>query len=96
MRKINPLDERKRDLSSTGLCNLLDFKPEKKTALEFYIFDFSMDTEAKEMLKMGYKHFEFVYSELERLERITKAIMALDKKTVAEACHIAEAIQYIR
>lgn len=95
MKKYNSLDERKKTLIDTGLCNIFDFIPEKITRFDNYTFDFAMDTEAKGLMKKAFECLNLVPSECERVERITKAIMLLDKVQTAEACHIAEAIQYL-
>ena len=95
MKKHNSLDERKKELLSTGLCETFDFRPESKTQIDNYIFDFAMDSEAKDLMKLAHKQLCLVDSQLERAERIIKAIMKLDNKTVAEPCHVAEAIQYV-
>ena len=95
MRKHNPLDERKKELMATGLCQLFDFRPESRTRIENYTFDFPADVEAIKLLRMATDNLSLVDSQLERIERITKAIMKDDNKTTAEACHIAEAVQYV-
>lgn len=95
MKKHNALDERKKELCATGLCSSFDFVPECKTRIENYTFDFSMSDEALAVFKLAHEYFGFTDSHLERLERITKAILALDGKNTVEAYHIAEAIQYI-
>ena len=95
MKKNIPLEMRKKELIATGLCNTFDFIPETKTSIENYTFDFQSDTEAKSLLKLAHKQLSLVDSQLERLERITKAILKLENKTVAEPCHIAEAVQYV-
>lgn len=94
--KVNhPLEQRKKELAETGLCSIFDFTPEKNTKLEFYTFDFAMDSEAKQLLKMAYNQLSLVNSQLERIERITKAILKVENKKIAEAYHIAEAVQYV-
>lgn len=95
MKKHNSLDERKKELVNTGLCFTFDFIPEKKTSFKDYTFDFAMDTGAKAVMQKAFDVLNLVPIECERIERITKAIMALDYKNTAEACHIAEAIQYL-
>ena len=95
MKKNNSIEYRQAELLSTGLCNQFDFKPEKKTRIENYTFDFPADDEAKRLLHTAAKELSLVDAQLERLERITKAIMMIDNKTIAEACHIAEAVQYV-
>lgn len=95
MRKINCIDERKKELANTGLCSIYDFRPEKKTRFEFYTFDFPMDDEAKRFLKLAHKDLSLVDGQLERIERIVKAIIKIDNKTIAEYYHVAEAIQYV-
>lgn len=95
MEKNNSIEQRQKELASTGLCNILDFKPEKKTRIENYTFNFIMDKQAKNMLKMAYRHFELVDSQLERIEKIILAILKIDNKTIAEPYHIAEALQYV-
>lgn len=95
MKKNNSIEYRQAELLKTGLCNQFDFRPEKKTRIENYTFDFAMDNEAKNLLHMAVKELSLVDAQIERLERITKAIMAIDDKTIAEAYHIAEAVQYV-
>ena len=95
MKKNNSLENRKLDLVSTGLCSKYDFISETKTKIENYTFDFAMDNEAQNILRMAVKELDLVDSQLERIERICKAVMKLDDKEVAEPCHIAEAIQYV-
>lgn len=95
MKKNNSIEARQKELLTTGLCNTFDFRPEKTTRIENYTFDFAMDAEAKNLLNMAVKQLGLVDSQLERLERITMAVMKLELKTVAEACHIAEAVQYV-
>ena len=95
MKKHNQLDERKKELVNTGLCNTFDFIPEHKTIIENYTFEFDMDKEAKKILLLAHSHFGLKDIHLERIERITKAIMKLDNVESCDACHIAEAIQYL-
>lgn len=95
MQKNNSIEVRQKELINTGLCNTFDFRLEKKTRIENYTFDFAMDCEAKNLLVLAVKQLNLVDSQLERLERITKAVMKIEEKTIAEACHIAEAIQYV-
>lgn len=95
MNKNNGIEARQKELLSTGLCNKLDFRPESKTHFEFYTFDFDMDKEAKNLLRHAHSILKLVDGQLERIERITKAIMKLENKKIAEACHVAEAVQYV-
>ena len=95
MEKNNSIEARQKELLATGLCNTFDFRPESKTRIENYTFDFGMDGEAKNLLKHAVQELNLVDAQLERLERIVKAIMKLDHKTTAESCHVAEAVQYV-
>lgn len=95
MEKNNGIEQRQKELTTTGLCNIFDFKPEKKTRIENYTFNFKMDKQAKNMLEMAHRHFELVDSQLERIEKITLAILKIDNKEIAEPYHIAEALQYV-
>ena len=95
MQKNNYIEERQKELLATGLCNTFDFRPESKTRIESYTFDFPMGLEAKKLLQQAVKELNLVDAQLERIERIVQAIMKLDNKTTAESCHIAEAVQYV-
>ncbi len=95
MKKNNYIEERQKELLATGLCNTFDFRPEHKTRIENYTFDFGMDVEARKLLNMAVKELQLVDAQLERLERIIQAIMKVDNKTIAESCHVAEAVQYV-
>lgn len=95
MKKNNSIEARQKELAETGLCKTLDFKPENKTRIENYTFDFAMDKEARRLLEMAHRELSLVDGQLERIERITQAIMRVENKTTAEACHIAEAVQYV-
>jgi predicted ATPase with chaperone activity len=96
MKRNNPIESRHDELIKTGLCNDTDFTPEKFTRIEFYTFDFPMSKEARDLLEKAVKVLKVADNQLERLERITKAILKIEGVTTAEACHIAEAIQGIR
>lgn len=95
MNKNNGIAARQQELLKTGLCNTFDFRPESKTRIENYTFDFPMDSDARKLLNMAAKELSLVDSQLERIERIAKSVMLLDNKKTAEACHIAEAVQYV-
>ena len=95
MKKKNYIEERKQDLIKTGLCETFDFIPQRFTKFENYTFDFATGETGKELLRMAIKELNLNDAQLERLERITKAILKFEGSTTAEACHIAEAVQYV-
>jgi hypothetical protein len=95
MQTNNTIDKRKEELIKTGLCEITDFRPETKTHFDFYTFNFRMDQEAKNLLKKAHEVLGLENVHLERIERITQAIIKVHGETSAEACHIAEAIQYV-
>ena len=95
MEKNNSIEERQKELLATGLCNTFDFRPESRTRIENYTFDFPVDHEGRRLLNHAVTTLELVDAQLERLERIVKAILKLGHKTTAESCHIAEAVQYV-
>jgi len=91
----NCIEERIKHLQSTGLCKFTDFDPETKNRFENYTFNFAMSDAAKQLLRLARKELQLLDSQLERIERITMAIMKLEKRIVAETQDIAEAIQYV-
>ena len=95
MKKNNSIEFRQSELLSTGLCGTFDFKPEKNTRIKNYTFDVVIDDEARKLLEQAHGQLSLVDSQLERIERIVKAILMIDGKTIAEAYHIAEAVQYV-
>lgn len=93
--KKNYLLERIESLVNTGACNKEDFNScVTRSKFEDFTFDFEIEKMGKDLLRKAYECLKLSQCQLERIERITKAVMQLDKKTIAEACHIAEAIQY--
>lgn len=96
MENKNPLLERQKELQKTGLCNFSDFTPLKNYKFQDFTFKFNMSNEAKKLLERAYNHFNLKLNQLERIEKITLAILKLEKCNIAEVYHIAEAIQYIK
>jgi predicted ATPase with chaperone activity len=94
--KEKGLHNRINEIISTGKASAFDFDAcYIRTRFEDFVFDFEIDAQGKKLLAMAYKELFLSEAQLARIERICAGIMALAGVRVANACHIAEAIQYV-
>jgi hypothetical protein len=94
--KAKPIEGRIRELIATGKCKPADFATYgSATRFEDYVFDYHLTPDAIGILKALFRCFPVTPYCMEKIDRITKAVMALDNATDCEAQHIGEAIGYI-
>jgi len=95
LKQTTSIIARQNELIKTGLCKKLDFNYQSKIKVEGFTFDFLMSREGQDLLKMAIRELDLTDNQLERLERIVKAMLLMENVKQAEACHIAEAVQYV-
>lgn len=94
--KEKPIEGRIRELVATGKCVPADFATYgSPTRFDDYVFDYRLTPDAIGILRAVCRQFPITPYGMEKIDRITKAVMALDNATDCEAQHIAEAIGYI-
>ena len=97
--KKQGLQIRVEELKATGLCLESDFATYGcRARFEDFTFNFPLDDQARSLLASAYKQLPLTPYALEKIERLTLAIMAADGLKPGATCqaqHIAEAIGYI-
>lgn len=96
--KINdPIKSRIDDIiKANPECKLDQFNWAVNTNnFERMTWEVEFDREAKNLLKCAIKELNFSEKELNDFENILKGIIKIENVNVAEACHVAEAIQYV-
>lgn len=71
------------------------YSPNGNYFSKFIEFDYPVDDEGMKILKSAVNQLQLTIKQLERIERICKGIMLLDKSETAKPEHIVEAIQYV-
>lgn len=98
-RKKQGLQIRVEELKATGLCLESDFATYGYRAkFEEFTFNFPLSPQARGLLASAYAQLQLTPYSLEKIERLTLAVMAAEGLKPGATCepqHIAEAIGYI-